>query len=756
MKYRFVILHILLLTSLIASPALCDIDNPGFEDGFRGWSGVKKDDIAGPGDSKSQNFKVEVDESIRHSGGKSVSIEYLSGPDDSYCWFQQTVKVKKGKCYKLSLHVKMENVQKTQQVHIRWPKHGTHAPYELSSGTFDWKPFTHYFVAQADVFNLSLVFVGRGKIWFDDLQLTGISDPAAQSNLILTNGTLFTCKPRQEKDDVPLGDITPAETSRGWITYVRGDPRDVYPQSIPKREEITSELKITVTPGEYGTAWFSLYALQPVEQAKIQIAGDLQSAAETIPAKNIELRTVRCWSQRTGYAATTYYIIPELLEKKDTAKVPKGSSQTFWIAVKTSGETKPGEYETKIALELDGQKKGELNLKLRVLPFKLKNPKDRHWVMWTSGKGYDKMGKDEIRRELADMKEHGINSILVSPMGFKDCKLQKNDQGNLTFTSPKLGEFQELRKELGLNSPLLLYWGAELERMAGNLIGVKDVSDNRVPAAAKTPAYQKTVKDAFQALDRFIRETGGAEYGDWYYLGMDEPGCHPQRQARSFLEHQLAHDANIKTLITISPSEFVQKVAPHVAGMCWSSGAASREKNEGRQIPDKEYWWYGSGVYTGQEGGLMPNRYLCGVEFYKTGARGQVSFIYSRPGETGDPYDDFDGASHSEPKDLFIAYPSADGPVSTLQWEGIHEGIVDYKYLSTLEDLIAAAKRSGKKELVEMGIATEKKLKTLIEELPWESIRMPKDVDNARVSAFRETVISLILELRNLSTVNAR
>jgi hypothetical protein len=41
-------------------------------------------------------------------------------------------------------------------------------------------------------------------------------------------------------------------------------------------------------------------------------------------------------------------------------------------------------------------------------------------------------------------------------------------------------------------------------------------------------------------------------------------------------------------------------------------------------------------------------------------------------GVTGDPYDDFDGEDegYSEPKDGMIVYPSAEGPMPTLQWEG--------------------------------------------------------------------------------------
>ena len=55
------------------------------------------------------------------------------------------------------------------------------------------------------------------------------------------------------------------------------------------------------------------------------------------------------------------------------------------------------------------------------------------------------------------------------------------------------------------------------------------------------------------------------------------------------------------------------------------------------------------------------------------------------------PFCDFDGTYG----DWCLAYPGPDGPIPTERWEMIRAGIIDGKYLYTLEARIAAAKKAG-------------------------------------------------------------
>ncbi|MDD3927993.1 MAG: DUF4091 domain-containing protein [bacterium] len=714
----------------------------GFEDGLKGWEKLQ----TGTGQN---SFEVYVDKEAFHDNSPAVSIRSIPGAEADYAWISRKgIPVEKGEVYKLSLYVKAGSITGVSAVHLHWPNKRGFDAYDLATGTNDWKEYELSFIAQADSLDIALLLSGKGQVRFDDLRLRKSSIQQLDSKTIIRKETVFNYTSRRPNPDKPLAGITPNENKKGYIVFRRAEPRDVYPDSIPARTEVTAGLQIKATPGEYEPAWFSLYALKDLKCVKLTILDDLRlkGGKDIIGKENIDLRTVKCRPQRTSWASKSYYVIPELLEKKDSIEdVVKGNAQTFWLTLRVPAATAPGEYSTRLLISATGGGNTVLPLKLSVLPFKLESPPDRYWAMWTSDHGYDKMSREELRRELADMKEHGINSVLFFAPGLGDIRFTQKD-GQILFFSPKLAEIQALRRELKLDGPLFLYWAGELETQALSLTGKKigqvdlNASENR-----------EVVKKAFLAVDCFIKDTGGEDCGDWYYLGWDEPQIWSGGGKKSLYEHCLAKEAGVKSLVTINEGELLKKLSPYLTGICWGGAPESGDVNRLRKLWKQEYWWYGSGVYDGQEGGIMPNRYLCGFLFYKTGAKGQVSFIYTRMGVTGDPYDDFDGEGYPEPKDGMIVYPSADGPVPTLQWEGIREGIDDYKYVYTLETLISDAKRNDKSKILAEKL--EKRLSGIMASCRWGQGNINSDnavypiCSNHRAQSIREECISLILQL---------
>jgi hypothetical protein len=57
----------------------------------------------------------------------------------------------------------------------------------------------------------------------------------------------------------------------------------------------------------------------------------------------------------------------------------------------------------------------------------------------------------------------------------------------------------------------------------------------------------------------------------------------------------------------------------------------------------------------------------------------------------GDPYNALD----AKVTDHCVAYPTPEGSIPSIGWEGEREGIDDYKYVKMLEELIAAACAGG-------------------------------------------------------------
>jgi hypothetical protein len=67
---------------------------------------------------------------------------------------------------------------------------------------------------------------------------------------------------------------------------------------------------------------------------------------------------------------------------------------------------------------------------------------------------------------------------------------------------------------------------------------------------------------------------------------------------------------------------------------------------------------------------------------------------YAYQHASGDIYVDDDGPSF---RDHVFAYPTVDGVIDTIQWEGFREGVDDVRYLTTLLKKIERAKADDAK-----------------------------------------------------------
>ena len=80
---------------------------------------------------------------------------------------------------------------------------------------------------------------------------------------------------------------------------------------------------------------------------------------------------------------------------------------------------------------------------------------------------------------------------------------------------------------------------------------------------------------------------------------------------------------------------------------------------------------------------------MSGFYLWKSKLDGIFPYCYQML-NTEDPYDDFTPWEWCGKKwrPHLVTYPSKEGPIDTLQWEAIIEGINDMKYIATLESYI--------------------------------------------------------------------
>ena len=146
---------------------------------------------------------------------------------------------------------------------------------------------------------------------------------------------------------------------------------------------------------------------------------------------------------------------------------------------------------------------------------------------------------------------------------------------------------------------------------------------------------------------------------------------------------KLQKEAGVKGSTSVVGLDALEAELPYLYAAQISSRNASPEVRARIRKAGSRLWLYGFGG----------SRFQRGLLFWKTGAEGCAIEGYAHV--YGEAYNEFDGAYAYEGE----VWPSPDGPVPTIHWELLREGIDDCKYLSHLDLLIKQAAESPDKSV---------------------------------------------------------
>jgi hypothetical protein len=157
---------------------------------------------------------------------------------------------------------------------------------------------------------------------------------------------------------------------------------------------------------------------------------------------------------------------------------------------------------------------------------------------------------------------------------------------------------------------------------------------------------------------------------------------------------------NIPVTVTTSGLE------PFLAEDCgiWTIQSQVLDTANGQSVIDyiaagKEIWWYVSSLPPRPYGNFfvdfeaMEHRIL----FWQTWALGIKGMQYRSINGLGGGIDPYHGLLDGTPTngDAFLVYPGADGPVDSIRWETIRDGIEDYDYLALLSERVVALQKGN-------------------------------------------------------------
>lgn len=519
----------------------------------------------------------------------------------------------------------------------------------------------------------------------------------------------------------------PAEMQGPWLAF-RPAAADAIPyRHRPPAEDVARD--VVVTRGEYESLTIGVLALDETRNVRVEPPTLLSAAGEQIPAEAWEVRWARYWPQRTGWRATAYQVIPEMLERRASVDLAGLEMGQAWLTLRVPDDARPGRYAGYARVTDAREHSQRLQIRMTVQPFELMEPTEHHWGLYTDSTRWRSMSERRVRAEMRDFVAHGITSAMMYPPYHAEFSMEGE---RVRIDSREFERYMRWALEEGLRPPTVISMQALGSR-------VKELVPDAEPRGEKFEGVYKQIVQHFADL-------GGREgWGELVWHAVDEPNRgNEDRIQAAYQELSWFKDLGLSTFTTVNdPLVAEERLDPVLDARCYYASYVGRSAEAQEEIAAEtvdsgdRLWLYGTGCYIGMDGTTMPNRWLAGYMLRKTEAEGIWCWTLQRA--KGDIYNDFDGAENREAKEACTTYVSEDGSemVPTLQWEGHREGVDDFRYIYTLQKLAAEHGERGQEALAE--------LDALLAEVPW-GLR-PGDFSAADSDALRADVAALVREL---------
>ena len=469
------------------------------------------------------------------------------------------------------------------------------------------------------------------------------------------------------------------------------------PTTYPLPEPAGGQMIVQATPGEYEATAFTLHAFDKLSNVNI-LVGALRGADGTIRPRAIDIRLVKYWYQSAkGSISREWkfgvfpksFLLPELLVHNDTlvkvstrkkinylkvtgqngksyyldisstpSPLPKnivvsdsatlqpfdvgmGKNKQVWITIHVPENQKAGVYTGVVRVTVNGQPSSDLNLKLQVLPFHLAEPSIDYAIYYrgTLARQVDTISDGpktlaQYTKELKDIRNHGIQAVTVY------------DQ------EPDVEEALDLRKALGFRTDKAF--------LVGTGTGTPNDREQRAALTAR--------------VRREVAEARRAGYVTTYFYGKEESHGATILQQRKTWEAVHRGGGKVFTAVYPGAINYVGDLLDlaNIANVL-DKGLAARWHRHGKLVFS----------YSNPQSGIEePETYRrnYGLKLWCAGYDGAM--IYAYQAQMGpNIWNDFDSPVY---RNEVFAYPTSNGVVDTIEWEGLRAGIDDVRYATTL------------------------------------------------------------------------
>jgi hypothetical protein len=491
----------------------------------------------------------------------------------------------------------------------------------------------------------------------------------------------------------PPYDPLPVERETGYVVFSTPYSVPIYRDTAPLPEQVRAPLRTIVAPGEMEPASCCVMALRDLSRVVVEVSDLTADSGATITSNHVNVGIVRCWPQRMRggmESSGTYMIKPELIEPPAArnSSVSQGTCKQWWLTLQVPPTAEPGLYRGTVKFRPEQAAAVAIPWLVRVLPFTLDRPTDRHWGTWwdgaapplneirgPAGRGRNTEAEREAyaREEVADFRDHGFDVAILDCS--YDVKEIRHADGTWSFTLGSFKDRMNAMKELKAPfTPVTSEYYCR--RMEHRYADDKPHLEGRF-----SPTARSACVSMFRFLDAEAKRNG---WPPIIHMPIDEPGNNKSANRMRFGQQVLdmVREAGGQTGCTLTDSvaaNLGDRVRTRIYAWGHFNVARARAEAE-RGFP---FWFYQNSIMYGES--TLRSRGMTGFEFYRSGAQCATGWGFCA--WRGNPHNDFDSAS----EDWFVLLPGVRKPTPTIYWELCREGVDDVRYLTTLRNAIDAA-----------------------------------------------------------------
>ena len=491
----------------------------------------------------------------------------------------------------------------------------------------------------------------------------------------------------------------------------------ILPSTYPLPGEKTLTIQMTACRGEFEPASFVVRPIKNVTRLKLTPT-NLQSDTGVIPAENVDIKVVKAWYQggsawvnvnpdpkrvlvpelllnddeliqikensRDNFLKLNFSTGPEYVLISDATSQAKpvlhsvdefpvkdaatllpvdiggNTNRQFWITVKVPQDASAGQYSGHIRVSQDDVEIGKLDVAVKVLPFELDEPRQIYSIYYRGQLQPDRVtisseykSVEQMTAELRDMLAHGISNPTVYQY-----------LGHSRSAVDLIKGALQLRKDVGFTVDKLYFLGMNT--------GISSTARERME------------------LSQRVRQVMGLArpfgINDVYIYGIDEAKGEKLFAQRTAWE--AVHEAGAKVYVAGRTGNF-DKVGD-ILDLLVAAYQPNRDEADKYHSIGHQVFNYANPQVGVENPEVYRRNY--GLLLWQNDYDGAMDYAYQH--SFGSIWNDFDGKY----RDTVFAYPTTNGVIDTIAWEGFREGVDDVRYVTTLQRHIKSATHSGTSE----------------------------------------------------------